>query len=83
MQVLTTDLPLHFLLGESVVQKLTNELKSLVGCCEASHAPKESMDHAFPYIEASIDPCRDRALNKAHGIIEQHLVIADIHTDRR
>jgi hypothetical protein len=41
------------------------------------------MDHAFPYIEASIDPCRDRALNKAHGIIEQHLVIADIHTDRR
>jgi hypothetical protein len=34
-------------------------------------------------IEASIDPCRDRALNKAHGIIEQHLVIADIHTDRR
>jgi hypothetical protein len=75
-------LPLHCLLGESVDQKLTDELKSLVGSCEASHASKESMDHAFPYIEASIDSCRDRALHQANGIIEQHLVIADMHTDR-
>jgi hypothetical protein len=71
-------LPLHCLLGESVGQKLTDELKSLVGRCKASHAPKESMSHAFPYIEASIDSCRDRALNKANGIIEQHFVFADV-----
>jgi len=41
--------------GESVVQKLTDELKSLVGSCEASRAPKESMNHPFPHIEANID----------------------------
>ena len=75
-------LPLHCLLGESVAQKLTDELKSLVGSCEASHTPKESMDHPFPHIEASIDSCRDRVLNKADGIIKQRLVAADMHTDR-
>ena len=40
------------------------------------------MDHPFPHIEASIDSCRDRVLNKADGIIKQRLVVADMHTDR-
>jgi len=75
-------LPLHHLLGESVDQKLTGELESLVGSCEASRASRKSVDHAFPYIEASIGCCRDRALNKANGIIEQNFVVADMYTDR-
>ena len=40
------------------------------------------MDHPFPHIEASVDSCRDRVLNKTDGIIKQHLVVADMHTDR-
>jgi len=40
------------------------------------------MDHAFPYIEASIDSCGDRAFDKADGIIKQHLVVADMQTNR-
>jgi hypothetical protein len=75
-------LTLHCLLGESFAQKLTDELKSLIGSCEASHAPKKSMDHSFPYIEASIDSCGDRASDKADGIIKQHLGVADMQTNR-
>ncbi len=75
-------LPLHHLLGESVDQKLTGEFESLVGSCEASHASRKSVDHAFPYIQASIGSFRDRALNKANGIVEQNLVVTDMYTDR-
>jgi len=75
-------LPLRSRLGEPTDQKLTDELKGLVGSFEASHASKESMDHAFPYIEAGIDSCRRRQIHEANGIIEQHLVTADVHTDR-
>jgi hypothetical protein len=40
------------------------------------------MDHALPHIEASIDTRRDRALHQVDRIIEQNLIIADMHTDR-
>jgi hypothetical protein len=68
--------------GESIGKKLTDELKSFLRSCEASHASKESMDHPFPYIEASIDSCRDCACDKPDGIIQQHFVIAHVHADR-
>jgi hypothetical protein len=60
---------LRHLLGESVDQKLTGGLESLVGSCQASHASRKSVDHAFPYIEASIGCCRDRALNSCASAI--------------
>jgi hypothetical protein len=73
---------LHGLAGKSVYEKLGEELKSLVGSCEIPHVPKKPVDHAFPYFEASIDSCGYCTLNQADGIVEQHLVLADRHTDR-
>ena len=40
------------------------------------------MDHPLPYVESSIDSRRYRPLDQADRIIEQDLVIADMHTDR-
>jgi hypothetical protein len=68
---------------ESVIQKVTNELKGLVGSSEPSHPLKKAVKHAFPDIEASIDSCSDSALDEADGIVQQYLVVADMHQNRR
>jgi len=75
-------MPVHGLGSESVDQKLSEELKTLAGSCEIPYVPKKPVCHAFPYVEASIDSCGDGTLNQADGIVEQHLVLADMHTDR-
>jgi hypothetical protein len=81
LSISDSDLFLNCRPGESVVQKLTDELKSLFGSCEASYAPNESMNHPFPHIKASIDSRYDRVLNETDGIIKQDLVVADMYAD--
>jgi len=41
------------------------------------------MRHSVPNIECRIDPGGDGALDVPFGIIEQHLVVADMYADRR
>lgn len=65
--------------GESVIQKLTDESKSLVGSSKASHALKEAVKHALPYLEASIHSRSDGALDEADRIVKQYLVVTDMH----
>src|SRR6202167_5088585 len=71
-----------FPLGKTVVQKLTDDWKGLGRSCQASQASQISVDHPFPYIQSSIHSGHDRTLDEADGIIKQHLVVADMHTDR-
>ena len=40
------------------------------------------MNHAFPYIEASINSRCHRTFNEANRIIQKYLVVADMDADR-
>src|ERR1700691_901390 len=71
-----------FPLGKTVVQKLTDDWKGLGRSSQAPQASQISVDHPFPYIQSSIHSGRNRTLDEADGIIKQHLVVADMHTDR-
>ena len=51
--------------------------------CQPPEASEEPMDHAFPYVHACIDSRDDCAFYEADRVVEQHFVVAHMHTDRR
>ena len=67
--------------GKSLPQKFTDHLKSLIRSVEASHTTKESVDHAFPYIEMSIHFRCDCSIYETDRIVKQYLVISDMNAD--
>ncbi len=66
------------LLSEPAGQKLADKLKGFPGGFEPSYTPKKSVDHALPDVDLSVHACRHCAFHKAHGIIQQDFLIADM-----
>jgi hypothetical protein len=48
-----------------------------------SDMPKETMHHAFPDIYGGVESGSDGAPDKAQGVVPKHLVIPNMHTERR
>jgi hypothetical protein len=68
--------------AEPGIHKFPYESKCCRGGSEASNISEESMNHAFPYIEASINSRCHRTFNEANRIIQKYLVVADMDADR-
>jgi len=77
------ELPLDCRRGETLDQEFADQTECLGRGGPAPHSTKEAVDHALPNIEANVDSRRNRALDKANRVVEQHLVLADMHADRR
>lgn len=68
---------------EPRTQKLADRPQSAGGSLDPADAADKSMRHPLPHIQSRIDARGDRALDKPLGVGQQHLVIANVDTDRR